>query len=71
VRPRTLTWWRWRLRHEEQEVGAPQLLPVVVEAHGLIPQVIEVAVADVCLRVETGTDIAYVAALVGALRGGC
>jgi transposase-like protein len=73
VRPRTLMWWRWRLRHEpHSEVVTPRLLPVVVEGHGGPPlHRVEVAVGDVRLRVETGTDVAYVAALVGALRAGC
>ncbi len=73
VRPRTLMCWRWRLRHEpEHGVASPQLLPVVVESHGVAPSHrVEIAVADVRLRVEAGTDVAYVAALVGALRAGC
>ncbi len=62
-------WWRWRLRHEpEHGVASPQLLPVVVESRGVAPSHrVEIAVADVRLRVEAGTDVAYVAALVGAL----
>ena len=72
VRPRTLTWWRWRLRHEESGSGAtPQLLPVVVEGHGPTPRLLEIAIADVRVRVEVGSDVAYVATLVGALRSRC
>ena len=72
VRAGTLTWWRWRLRHEEASSGgAPQLLPVVVESPRPDAGPIEIAVADVRLRVEVGSDVAYVATLVGALRTGC
>ena len=72
VRPRPLTWWRWRLRHEEAGSGAaPQLLPVVVEGHTPAPDLVEIVIADVRLRVDVGSDVAYVAALVGALRSGC
>jgi hypothetical protein len=45
---------------------------VVVESHGgPTSHRVEIAVADVRLRVEMGTDVAYIAALVGALRAGC
>ena len=73
VRPRTVMWWRWRLRHEPQSgVATPQLLPVVVEGpSGAALHRVEIAVGDVRLRVETGTDVAYVEALVGALGAGC
>jgi transposase-like protein len=68
VQPRTLSWWRWKL-HRDGESGT-QLLPVVVRP--LTEQdsgAIALRVRDVIIRVDSGTDVAYVAALVEALRG--
>ena len=71
VRPRTLAWWRWRLGAE----SAPRLLPVIVSRRNTSADVqrkgVEVVVSDVRLRIEVGADVAYVAALVDALRGAC
>jgi len=69
VQPRTLSWWRWRLK-----TGAPSkplLLPVVVRPAGpraTADGVIELCVGDLIVRVPTDTDVAYVALLVAALR---
>ncbi len=35
------------------------------------PALVELAVLDVALRLETGTDVDYIAALVSALRSSC
>jgi transposase-like protein len=67
VQPRTLTWWRWKLRAE----GAidTRLLPVVVSpAQARVESEIELRIRDVIMRVGSGSDVAYVAALVDALR---
>lgn len=69
VQPRTVTWWRWKLRSEGRR--KPLLLPVVVRRpHGSVqPTFVELHVRDVSIRVASGSDVSYVAALVDALRG--
>ena len=71
VQPKTLAWWRWRLRSEP--VSAPMLLPVVLRSapSAAIPDHIELRVCDVIVRVAVGTDVTYLAALVAELRAGC
>ena len=66
VQPGTLSWWRWKLRGARRE---PLLLPVVVR-HPVVEGVdtIEVRVGDLSVRVRSGSDVAYVAALIAALR---
>ena len=79
VRPRTLQWWAWQLRREagRGKSRAPRLLPVVVRHPSATPIVehrasdIAVVVADVRVHLQVGTDVAYVSALVAALRGSC
>ena len=76
VRERTLSWWRWNLRHEKrprERRSKPRLLPVVVSA---VPSdassaMLEVRVGDVVLRLGVGTDVQYVAAVVNAVRPTC
>ena len=74
VSPQTLTWWRWKLRRERAGVVAgrrPRLLPMVVageQVSGMRSAQLELAVGDVRVRIEVGTDVRYVAALVGAIR---
>lgn len=67
VQPGTLSWWRWKLRGARRE---PLLLPVIVRQPTVIgdADAIEVRVADLSIRVRSGSDVAYVAALVAALR---
>ena len=75
VSDRTLAWWCWKLRGERRrtamEAEAPRLLPVVLRDCGIAsaaaPDVI-VEWGDVRVRVAPGTNVAYVVALVGALR---
>ncbi|MCK6537534.1 MAG: transposase [Polyangiaceae bacterium] len=75
VRPRTLIWWRWRLGQGPRRSGRKaQLLPVVVRGAPVTferPALVELAVRDVALRLETGTDVDYIATLVAALRSSC
>ncbi len=72
---RTFCWWRWRLGREP---GAPdrtsdvRLVPVeVAKESAPSGDVVVLAVAGIEIRVEIGTDIGYVAALVGELRSRC
>jgi hypothetical protein len=78
VRRSTLSWWRWKLGASPRSSGrdtAIRLLPVTVSpalceepsaARGIV-----VRMAGVQVQVEPGTDVAYVAALVEALRSRC
>lgn len=51
---------------------APRFLPVVAAAiRPEAPTHIEIAAGSAALRVEVGTDVAYVAALARALRDVC
>ncbi len=68
VQPRTLSWWRWKLRSEEPVEA--RFLPVVVSTPFTDPDAtdIELRIRDVSIRLGTGADVAYIAALVAALR---
>ena len=70
VQPRTLSWWRWKLRTTGAKRRGPMLLPVVVRRPAAGPDVmpVELLVRDVLIRVASGSDVSYVAALVDALR---
>ena len=71
VRPKTLSWWRWKLR-SESSAASPRLLPIVVRRTVTSESApIELRVRDVVVRVECGSDLTYLAALVEALRLGC
>ena len=70
VQPKTLTWWRWKLRSTRSTTVDARFLPVVVKQAGArLDSFIELRVRDVTVRVVGGTDVGYVAALVDALRG--
>ena len=75
VRPRTLVWWRWKLgRGPRPAARKARLLPVVVRRPTVVVEravLIELAVHDVAVRMQTGTDVQYIAALVRALRSSC
>jgi len=67
VKPITLRWWRSQLRREQAE--SPMLLPVVVRS-GAAPTsgaALEIAIGGAVMRVAVGTDVEYVAALIGAV----
>jgi hypothetical protein len=77
IRRSTLYWWRWKLgsRRSSGRNTAIRLLPVSVSsalsaeapaAHGIV-----IHAAGVRVQVEPGIDVAYVAALVEALRSRC
>ena len=70
VQAKTLTWWRWKLRSTRNSAVSARFLPIVVkQAETRFDSFIELRVRDVTVRVVGGTDVAYVAALVDALRG--
>ena len=74
VKAKTLQWWRYELRRARRGAESlPALLPVVVrdrpEAHASAP--VEIAVGRSVVRVTVGTDVEYVAALVGAMGRRC
>jgi hypothetical protein len=75
IRRSTLSWWRWKLGRSRRSAttdAAIRLLPVAVSpSSGVEPAAargIVIRVADLQVHVETGTDVAYVAALVEAVR---
>lgn len=78
IRPGTLTWWRWRLGAPARATGPQRrtgddvrLVPVdiiVPASTAARPTALVIAVSDVEVRVEVGTDPSYVGALVAALR---
>lgn len=76
VRVARMKWWRWRLRSERRAAGLAKpgvrLLPVnVLDVTPVRPASILVAVSGAELRVEVGTDVEYVGALLSALRSRC
>lgn len=76
VRPRTLTWWCWRLKREGSESRKAAFLPVVVRpvprtSVVSAPEALELVVDGVVLRVPVGADPSYVADLLAALRDRC
>ena len=68
VQPKTLSWWRWKLRSEDH--GDARLLPVVVSSPEQRDEPrFELRIRDVVIRVAGDADVTYLAALVDALRG--
>jgi transposase-like protein len=72
VKPRTLQWWSWKLRREPDAEPA-EFLPVVVgdQMPPVSTSALELEANGVRIRVEPGTDVQYVAALVVAIRAAC
>lgn len=66
VKPGTLSWWRWQLRHASP--SKPSFVPVVAKPVVRESASVEVHVDGVKLVVEAGTDVRYVSDLVAALR---
>ena len=64
----TLRWWRTELRRQARR--PPRLLPVIA-APIVTTRAIEVTVGSAVLRIEPGTDVSYVAALVRAIGTAC
>jgi hypothetical protein len=77
IRVASLKWWRWRLRSDRSSAALARpgvrLLPVdVIDVAPLArPTTLVVAISGSELRVEVGTDVEYVGALVSALRSRC
>lgn len=77
VNARTLQWWRFELRRQSREQAAPApvptLLPVVVRGGParMGGAQVEITVGRAAMRVPVGTDVEYVAALVGAVARRC
>ena len=76
LRAGTLSWWCWRLRRDGSagRRSTPSFLPVVVTKatfsdHG--HDKMEIEVDGMRVRIEVGTDVGYVVALVRGLRQGC
>ena len=69
VHARTLGWWRTQLRR-----AAPtsvRLVPVVAPSGHVSGRHIEISLGAAALRIEEGTDVDYVAAVVRALTRTC
>jgi hypothetical protein len=77
IPPASLKWWRWRLRDARAKsalVRSDDVRLVPVDIIGLAasrPNGVTIALSDLEVRVEVGTDVAYVGALVGELRSRC
>ncbi len=72
VSARTLQWWSWKLRRESIEEPAGFLPVVLAERAPVVPTAaLELETNGVRIRVELGTDVQYVAALVAAIRAAC
>jgi transposase-like protein len=72
VQPKTLTWWRWKLRAHRPRTRSvdARLLPVVVrQTEPRVDPIVELRVRDVTIRIVGGSDVEYLASLVDALRG--
>lgn len=76
VNAKTLQWWRFELRRQSREAApapVPTLLPVVVRGgpDSTRGGQVEIALGRAVMRVPVGTDVEYVAALVGAVARQC
>lgn len=70
----TFNWWRWtlRARPKTRRVSrSVELVPVEIVPVAPPESPLFVALDGVEIRITTDTDVRYVAALVGALRGRC
>jgi transposase-like protein len=74
LRPSSLKWWCWRLRDAAPAEPREEVRLVPVDVVGLGARragEIVVAIGDVEVRAEIGTDVTYVGALVRELRSRC
>lgn len=75
VSVKSLSWWRWRFRREEQQTAAASpaaFLPIELRAPEYATKAsVEISIATSTMRVPIGADPHYVAALMAALRSGC
>lgn len=70
VRDTTLRWWRTQVRRD-RSASSVRLVAVTAPSMSASMGRVEVACGGVVLRVEVGTDVAYVAALARALGASC
>jgi hypothetical protein len=77
IKVASLKWWRWHLRNEGRSARSTvragvRLLQVDVAGLAARPaSKVILSILGVKLRVEVGTDVAYVGALVSELRSRC
>ena len=81
IRPETLKWWQWHLRSKAagiaesasagDDVRLVAIDVVATPATGAAVTTLAILVAGAELRVEIGTDVAYVSELVMHLRSRC
>jgi len=82
IRPATLKWWQWYLRSKaagiaESASAGENVRLVAIDvvappsATSAAVGTLAILVAGAELRIETGTDVAYVSELVMALRSRC
>ena len=71
VRDTTLRWWRTQLRAGVRRAAEVRLIAVSTTDVASSAGHVEIACGGVVLRVETGTDVSYVAALARALGTTC
>jgi hypothetical protein len=74
INAKTLTWWSSELRRDTRaQHGSSALVPIEID----VPRApapaasIEIALGFVVIRCDVGSDVAYVASLVRALKGSC
>lgn len=73
LKPKTFSWWRWRLR-EREEASEKAVRMVAVELAtptAVAAQSVLIGVGGVSVHVEVGTDTKYIGALIAALRLPC
>ena len=71
VRESTLRWWRTQLRRPSRAPSVRLVEVATPRASAVAIQHIEIACGGLVIRVATGTDVDYVAAMVRALSGAC
>ena len=78
IRLASLKWWRWRLRDAHAAAAlvrkSDEVRLVPVDVIGLAASRrtgVTIVLSDLEVRVEVGTDVTYVGALVGELRSRC
>ena len=70
VRATTLRWWRTQIR-KRVRASSVRIIPVTIPPFLAPERLIEMAVGELVLRVQVGTSVDYVAALVRALKQEC
>ena len=75
IRVNTLQWWCWKLRDDVVKAGPVALAKFVplrpAESAESRSRIVEARIGSVVLRFECGTDVAYLASLIGQLERVC